>query len=83
MSTLGMVLCGVLIVLAIILCTIILLQSKRSAGLGAVGGGNSGSDTYWSKNKGHSVEGTLEKYTKVLGALFIIIALVVNFFGAA
>ena len=56
------------------------MQSKRSAGLGAIGGGASG-DTYWSKNKGHSVEGTLERYTKIGGALFLIIAFIINLVG--
>ena len=81
MTTIGMVLTGILAVLAVVLCIIILMQSKRSAGLGAIGGGGSGGDTYWSKNKGHSVEGALEKYTKIGGALFMILALVINLVG--
>lgn len=81
MSTIGMVLTGVLAVLSVLLCIIILLQSKRSAGLGAVSASGSGGDSYWSKNKGSSMEGTLERYTKIGGALFMIIALAINFFG--
>ena len=80
MSTIGLVLTGVLLLLAVVLSIIILMQSKRSAGLGAIGGGASG-DTYWSKNKGHSVEGTLERYTKIGGALFLIIAFIINLVG--
>lgn len=80
MTTIGMVLTGILSVLAIILCVIILMQSKRSAGLGAISG-SSGGDSYWSKNKGNSVEGALEKYTKIGGALFMIIALAINLVG--
>ena len=67
MSTIGMVLTVILMILAVILAAIILMQSKRSAGLGAVSGNSS--DTYWSKNKGNSVEGALERYTKIGGAL--------------
>lgn len=77
MSTIGMVLTVILIVLSVALCGIILLQSKRSAGLGAVSASSS-QDTYWSKNKGSSMEGALEKYTKIGGALFMIIAFVIN-----
>lgn len=77
MSTIGMVLTGILIVLSVALCGIILLQSKRSAGLGAVNASGS-QDTYWSKNKGSSMEGALEKYTKIGGALFMILAFVIN-----
>ena len=62
-----------------ILAAIILMQSKRSAGLGAVSGNSS--DTYWSKNKGNSVEGALERYTKIGGALFMILALIINLVG--
>ena len=71
MSTIGMVLTVILMILAVILAAIILMQSKRSAGLGAVSGNSS--DTYWSKNKGNSVEGALERYTKIGGALFMIL----------
>lgn len=81
MTTIGMVLTGILAVLAVVLSIIILMQSKRSAGLGAISGGASGGDTYWSKNKGHSVEGALEKYTKIGGALFMILAFVINLVG--
>lgn len=80
MSTIGTVLTVILIILAVVLATIILMQSKRSAGLGAVSG-TSGADTFWSKNKGNSVEGKLEKYTKIGGALFMIIAFIVNLVG--
>ncbi len=77
MTTLGTVLTVILAILALALCIIILMQSKRSAGLGAINGSSNG-DTYWSKNKGHSVEGALEKYTKIGGALFMIIAFIIN-----
>lgn len=78
MSTIGTVLTVLLMILAVILAAIILMQSKRSAGLGAVSGS---SDTYWSKNKGNSMEGALEKYTKIGGALFMILAFIVNLVG--
>lgn len=77
MTTIGTVLTVILALVALVLCIIILMQSKRSAGLGAISGSSNG-DTYWSKNKGHSVEGALEKYTKIGGALFMIIAFIIN-----
>ena len=36
------------------------------------------SDTYWSKNKGRSMEGMLVKITRVLLALFLIISAVLT-----
>ena len=80
MSTIGTVLTVVLAIITVVLAVIILLQSKRSAGLGAVSG-NSSADSFWSKNKGNSVEGKLENYTKILGAAFMIIAFIVNLVG--
>ena len=80
MSTIGMVLTGILMIIAVVLSAIILLQSKRSAGMGAVGGA-SNNDSYWSKNKSNSMEGALEKYTKIGGALFMIIAFIINLVG--
>ena len=55
MATISLILSVVLILLSVLLCIIILLQSKRSAGLGAINAASS-SDTYWSKNKGSSMD---------------------------
>ena len=63
----------VLICLALIV--IILLQEGKSAGLGSISGM---ADTYWGKNKGRSMEGTLEKFTKAAAILFMVLAVVLN-----
>ena len=63
----------VLICLAVIV--IILLQEGKSAGLGSISGM---ADTYWGKNKGRSMEGTLEKFTKAAAVLFMLLAVVLN-----
>ena len=58
------------------LITVILLQKKRAGGIGSVAGmGNA--DTYWDKNKGRSMEGALEKWTKIGGAVFFIGSIVI------
>ena len=59
----------------IALTVVVLMQEGKSQGLGAIAGA---ADTYWGKNKGRSMEGNLEKATKILGALFIIVALLLN-----
>ena len=79
LSTVGVVLTVILAIICVALVILIMMQSDRSAGLGAVSGASG--DSYWSKNKGNSLEGALEKYTKVLGALFLIIALLINYLG--
>ena len=72
MSTIGMVLTVILMILAVILAAIFLMQSKGSAGLGGVSGNSS--YTYWSKNKGRSKEGTLIKVTTFFTIVFFVTA---------
>ena len=55
--------------------TMILMQKKRSAGMGSISGmGNA--DTYWDKNKGRSMEGRLENWTKIGGAVIFVFSIV-------
>ena len=62
------------IIVCIVLTIVVLMQEGKSAGLtGAISGI---ADTYWGKNKGRSVEGTLEKVTKILALIFIVISAV-------
>lgn len=66
----------IFLVIAVIMSFIVLMQDDKSAGLsGSFGGGG---ETYWSKNKGHSKEGILEKVTIVLVILFFVLALVLG-----
>ena len=65
----------VFIIICIALVAIVLLQEGKSAGLGAIAGG---AETYWGKNKGRSMEGTLVKMTKYLVIAFIVIAAILN-----
>ena len=75
MSVLKMILTIVFIIISIALTVLVLMQQDKNAGLGALAGG---SETYWSKNKGRSVEGMFNKITKILVAAFIILAAVLN-----
>ena len=65
----------ILVIICIALIAVVLLQEGKSAGLGVV---NGSSDTYWGKNKGRSMEGTLVKITKYLAIAFIVIAAILN-----
>ena len=62
-------------VLRIILTVLVLMQEGKAAGLGAISGA---AETYWGKNKGRSMEGTLVKITKYLAISFIVIAAILN-----
>ena len=75
MSILHTILTIVFIIISIAITVVILMQEGKSAGLGAISGA---ADTYWGKNKGRSMEGMLVKGTKLLVALFIILAIVLN-----
>ena len=75
MSVARTILLVVFIIVSLILAVLVLMQEGKSAGLGAIAGA---ADTYWGKNKGRSMEGMLVKGTKILVALFIVIAAVLN-----
>lgn len=75
MAVLKTVLTIVFIIISIALTVIVLMQEGKQTGLGAIAGS---SETYWSKNKGRSVEGMLVKVTRVLVILFLVIAAVLN-----
>ncbi len=75
MEILKNILMIIFVIDCIVLAAIILLQEGKSAGLGTISGA---ADTYWGHNKGRSMEGTLVKVTRIVAALFMILAVVLN-----
>ena len=76
MAVLHTILTIVYILVCIALCVVVMMQEGKQAGLsGAISGG---ADSYWGKNKGRSMEGTLVKITKYLAIAFIVIAAILN-----
>lgn len=73
---LKMILAIVFIIICISLTVIVLLQEGKQAGLGGAISGIA--DTYWGKNKGRSIEGNLEKFTKFAAGAVLVLALVLN-----
>lgn len=69
----------ILTILFVILCVamtvIVLMQEGKSAGLGSIGGM---AESYWGKNKGRSMEGNLEKFTKFAAIGIFVLALALN-----
>ena len=65
---------SVIFVLIAIALTV-MLQEGKSQGLGSIAGM---ADTYWGKNRGRSMEGALEKFTKFAAILFMVLAIVLN-----
>ena len=76
MTALKIVVMVIYAVVCIALTVIVLMQEGKQAGLtGSISGA---ADTYWGRNKGRSMEGLLVKLTKVLAALFMIVAAILN-----
>ena len=74
--TLLRVLTAIYILICLAITVVVLLQEGKQAGLtGAISGA---AESYWGKNKGRSMEGKLEKATKILVVLFFVLALVLN-----
>jgi preprotein translocase subunit SecG len=73
MGALKLIVQIIYILVCIGLTFVVLKQDGKDAGLSGslVGSG----DTYWSKNKGRSVEGTLEKITAYLAVTFIVLSI--------
>ncbi|MBQ4232928.1 MAG: preprotein translocase subunit SecG [Lachnospiraceae bacterium] len=67
-----------LMVVCVLLVVIVLLQEGKDAGFGGGAFTGQAGDTYYSKNKRHTVEGKLEIATVVLGILFFVIAMSLN-----
>jgi len=77
MSALFIILSIVFAVLCGALISAILLQKKRDAGgVGSIAGMGNVAETYWDRNKSRSMEGSLEKWTKIGGAVLGVLAVV-------
>ncbi len=75
MAVVEMILSIIFVVIGLAISTIILMQEGKSAGLGAISGV---AESYWGKNKGRSMEGNLQRFTKWGCIIFLILALVLN-----
>jgi preprotein translocase subunit SecG len=67
----------VFVLLCVALTVIILAQEGKTQGLGSIAGA---AETFWSKNKGRTIEGKLEKATKYMVILFFVLAIVISLF---
>ena len=75
MGILNTIITIIFILVCLTLIVLVLLQEGKSAGLGAISGA---AESYWGKNKGRSMEGTLVKLTKICAILFMVIAAILN-----
>lgn len=81
MKALAIILSIILLLVCIVMSAIVLMQEGKSAGLsGAISGA---AETYFGKNKARTLEGKLERLTKILAASYLVLALVLYFIVSA
>ena len=74
MTALQYVLSIIIILLSIAITILVLMQESKQQGLsGAISGA---AETFFGKNKGRTMEAKLEKFTKIAGLAFFVLALV-------
>ena len=67
------------IIVSILLVAVVLFQSGKQAGLsGSIAGG---SETFFGKNKGRTIDAILEKWTSVVAIVFIATSIALFFLG--
>ena len=77
MSVIQVILSIIYVILGVGISIVILMQEGKSNGLGSAIGGIS-TDSYWSKNRGRSMEGALEHFTRYGAIVFMIITIILN-----
>ena len=74
MSVIHVILSIIYVILGVAISVVILMQEGKSNGLGSAIGGIS-ADSYWSKNRGRSMEGALEHFTRYGAIAFMLITI--------
>ena len=77
MSVIQVILSIIYVILGVAISIVILMQEGKSNGLGSAIGGIS-TDSYWTKNRGRSMEGALEHFTRYGAIVFMIITIILN-----
>ena len=77
MSVIQVILSIIYVILGVAISIVILMQEGKSNGLGSAIGGIS-TDSYWSKNRGRSMDGALEHFTRYGAIVFMIITIILN-----
>ena len=77
MSVIHVILSIIYVILGVAISVVILMQEGKSNGLGSAIGGIS-ADSYWSKNRGRSMEGALEHFTRYGAIALMLITIALN-----
>ena len=79
MSALSIIVDIVLILVSIILIVTVLMQEGQRQGLGAIGGG---AETFFGKNKARSIDGKLQRITRIAVVVFVVLALLATWLNS-
>ena len=77
MTAVQIVLSIIYFIAALILIAIVMLQSGKSSGLGAIGGNST--ETFMAKNKSKGLDAKLAKSTKWVAIGFMVLTLIICF----
>ena len=69
----------VLILISIVLIVAVLMQQGQRQGLGAIGGG---AETFFGKNKARSIDGKLQRITRIAVVVFVALAIIATIVSA-
>ena len=76
MKALSIILTILLVLVCVTMIVVVMLQESKNNGLGSLAG--AAGESYVSRNQARTPEGRLQRLTKILGAAFIVIALVLD-----
>ncbi len=77
MKVMAIIVSIILFIVCLALAAIVLMQQGKSAGLsGAISGA---AESYFGRNKTRTMEGKLERITKILAGVYIVLCLVLYF----
>ena len=77
MQVLSTILTIILVLVCIAMIIVVMMQDSKNNGLGTLAGA-AGENSYVSRNSARTPEGRLARLTKILGAAFIVLALVLD-----
>lgn len=78
MEGLRLVLTIVYLIICVAIVVLVMIQDTSGQGLAAALSGSASNGSYWSKNKGRSKEGKLNKLTVILAIVFILLSIVLS-----
>ena len=78
MDILKIILTIIYIVVCISIIILTFMQKKGQAGLSGAIAGSSSSENFYEKNKGRTKEGSLRKWTKIMGITFAVLTIVLG-----